>query len=165
VPRHQRARATERGSLRTCSLRSAICNIRRVPDDQEEGFDSLEGDDRGKSTTKEAATAVSAATKPVAGRGSLEFKLMLNGLPLQFSAQAESIAECRRSVRSDLDGSEAGAGAPPGRRGDGEPVAQSRRAPSGVKVSESSLKTYADILVLTSCGSRNRYPRPHTVSM
>jgi GYF domain 2 len=43
-----------------------------VPDDQEEVFDSPEGDDRGKSTTKEAATAVSAATKPVAGRGSLE---------------------------------------------------------------------------------------------
>jgi hypothetical protein len=41
-----------------------------VPDDQEEGFDSPEGDERGKSTTKEAATAVSAATKP--GRGSLE---------------------------------------------------------------------------------------------
>jgi hypothetical protein len=43
-----------------------------VPDDLEEGFDSPEGDDRGKSATKEAATAVSAATKPVAGRGSLE---------------------------------------------------------------------------------------------
>jgi hypothetical protein len=43
-----------------------------VPDDQEEGLDSPEGDDRGKSTTKEAATSVSAATKPVAGRGSLE---------------------------------------------------------------------------------------------
>ena len=42
-----------------------------VPDDQEEGFDSSEGDDRGKSATKEAATAPSAATKPVAG-GSLE---------------------------------------------------------------------------------------------
>src|ERR1700692_2654207 len=38
-----------------------------VPDDLEEGFDSPEGDDRGKSATKEAAAAVSAATKPVAG--------------------------------------------------------------------------------------------------
>jgi hypothetical protein len=44
-----------------------------VPDDQEEGFDVPEGDDRGKSTTtKKVATAMSAATKPVAGRGSLE---------------------------------------------------------------------------------------------
>jgi hypothetical protein len=42
-----------------------------VPDDLEEGFDSPERDDRGKSATKEAAAAVSAATKPVAG-GSLE---------------------------------------------------------------------------------------------
>jgi len=43
-----------------------------VPHDQEEGFDSSEGDDRGKSTAKKGATAVSAATKPVADRGSLE---------------------------------------------------------------------------------------------
>jgi hypothetical protein len=43
-----------------------------VPDDQEEVFDSPEGDNCGKSTTEEAATAVSAAPKPVAGRGSLE---------------------------------------------------------------------------------------------
>ena len=43
-----------------------------VPDDQEEGFDAPEGDDLGKATTKKVSTAMSAATKPVAGRGSLE---------------------------------------------------------------------------------------------